>query len=334
VLRGSQHSVQSHNVGRIARVAIAVGLTLIVLWKADPGRVLAVARNASTSWILLAVALVLVDRALMAYRWLVLLRALDPAVRPPFRAVMRVFFVSTFVGTFLPSIGGDLVRAYSLSAYGVSGAQAAASVLMDRVLGVASLVLVGVAGMIAGGRLLAPTAAVVALVAAFGVCAVVGTVVFGTSAGDRLAAYVPGERLRRLVRRMVEAARRYARHPADLSNVLAGSIAVQVLRIVQAWCLGVALGIHAGIVVYFAAIPLILLVMLLPVTINGLGTSQLAFVWFFSQVGVAEAPAFALSVLFVALGIVGNLPGALLYATGGGKGAIPVERHTHMPAPE
>jgi hypothetical protein len=56
--------------------------------------------------------------------------------------------------------------------------------------------------------------------------------------------------------------------------------------------------------------------MLLPITVNGIGTSQAAFVWFFARAGVDAAPAFALSVLFVALGVVGNLPGAVLYATG------------------
>ena len=61
--------------------------------------------------------------------------------------------------------------------------------------------------------------------------------------------------------------------------------------------------------------------MLVPVTVNGLGTSQVAFVWFFGQVGVAAPEAFALSVLFVALGIVGNLPGGVLYALGRRAGA-------------
>ena len=56
--------------------------------------------------------------------------------------------------------------------------------------------------------------------------------------------------------------------------------------------------------------------MLLPVTMNGLGTGQLAFVWMFRLAGVGAAEAFALSVLFAGLGIVGNLPGALLYAVG------------------
>jgi hypothetical protein len=56
--------------------------------------------------------------------------------------------------------------------------------------------------------------------------------------------------------------------------------------------------------------------MLLPISVNGLGTSQVAFVGLFARVGVAQGPAFALSVLFLALGVIGNLPGGLLYAFG------------------
>ncbi|MGH9329398.1 MAG: lysylphosphatidylglycerol synthase domain-containing protein, partial [Vicinamibacterales bacterium] len=105
---------------------------------------------------------------------------------------------------------------------------------------------------------------------------------------------------------------------ASLVNVTLGSIGVQVLRIGQAYCLGMSLGIAAPLSVYFALIPIVLLVMLVPVTIYGLGTSQLAFVWLFGTAGVAEPQAFALSVLFVALGAVGNLPGGLIYALGRG----------------
>jgi hypothetical protein len=57
-----------------------------------------------------------------------------------------------------------------------------------------------------------------------------------------------------------------------------------------------------------------------------------AFVWAFAQVGVDPAKAFALSVLFIALGVVGNLPGGILYVTrrgepvasdGGNRGLLP-----------
>jgi hypothetical protein len=76
----------------------------------------------------------------------------------------------------------------------------------------------------------------------------------------------------------VAATRAYSRFHGELANVLAGSVGVQILRVIQAYCLGRALGVDASLAVYFAFIPLILLVMLLPVTINGLGTSQVAFV--------------------------------------------------------
>ena len=98
------------------------------------------ARGADWRFIVLACVLVFIDRVLMAYRWLTLLAPLHPDTRPPFGAVMRMFFVSTFLGTFLPaSVGGDAVRAYGLSREGVGGVDAVASVLMDRLLGVVSI---------------------------------------------------------------------------------------------------------------------------------------------------------------------------------------------------
>src|SRR5439155_13714138 len=123
----------------LARLLVAAGLTAYILYKSDPAAVLAAASGADWRPIAVAVVLVLVDRALMAYRWVVLLRTIDPADRPPLGAVMRIFFVSTFVGTFLPaSIGGDAVRAYSVTKLNVPGGDAVASVFMDRMRGVAS----------------------------------------------------------------------------------------------------------------------------------------------------------------------------------------------------
>jgi len=54
----------------------------------------------------------------------------------------HIFFVSSFVGNFLPSIGGDVYRAYQLARLGVRSGEAAASVLMDRIVGVLSMVIV------------------------------------------------------------------------------------------------------------------------------------------------------------------------------------------------
>ncbi|PYR01881.1 MAG: hypothetical protein DMF97_06330, partial [Acidobacteria bacterium] len=94
----------------VSRFIVAGGLTAYILWKIHPRAVLAAGAGADWRPIGIAILLVLVDRALMAYRWVVLLCTVEPASRPPLADVMRIFFVSTFVGTFLPaSVGGDAV---------------------------------------------------------------------------------------------------------------------------------------------------------------------------------------------------------------------------------
>src|SRR5437870_3820295 len=136
--------------GRIIRIAVAAGLTAYILWKSHPRAVAAAAAGADWRPMAIAVLLVLVDRSLMAYRWLVLLCIIDPAERPPFAAVMRIFFVSTFLGTFLPaSVGGDAVRAYSIAKLNVRPGDAVASVFMDRMLGLASILVMALIGLVA-----------------------------------------------------------------------------------------------------------------------------------------------------------------------------------------
>ena len=125
---------------RAVRLVVAAGLTGYLLWISHPEQIGRATAGAAPSWLLAACALVLVDRTLMAWRWIALLRPLTADAPPRLADVIRVFFVSTFVGTFLPaSVGGDAVRAFSLSRHNVPAAPAVASVVMDRALGVVSI---------------------------------------------------------------------------------------------------------------------------------------------------------------------------------------------------
>ncbi|MGE3956257.1 MAG: YbhN family protein [Vicinamibacterales bacterium] len=308
------------SLGRILRPLVAILLTGYILWQADPSAVLRAAGDADWRWLAASAALVIVDRSLMAYRWITLLSPVDSGSRPPVTELLHIFFVSTFLGTFLPaSVGGDLVRAYSLARLQVARGQALASVLMDRMLGVMSIVIVAVIGIVAAGRrdLVSVQGVYLSLIVATGLCAAIMAVVFSERAAElarRLGEAVPVRKVAALAAEVTGATRAYATHHLQLVNVLAGSVAVQLLRIAQAYCLGLALGMTASASAYLAFIPMILLVMLLPVTINGIGTSQVAFVWFFARAGTPAPEAFALSVLFLGLGVLGNLPGGLLYA--------------------
>ena len=294
------------------RLVVAGVITAYVIRAANPSTVAAALGGVSGPWLAGASLLVLIDRSFMAYRWLALI---DPAERPPFLRVLRIFFESSFVGSFLPgSVGGDAARAWSLSRDGVSGSRSLASVLMDRLLGVIAIVasaMIGVA-LVPEARQSAGVVWAVAI-GAIG-CAFAVGVVF-SDALDRLARgmLAPLGNTGAALARLLDALRQYRLRPRPLLSVLGASAAVQVLRVAQAWMLGRGLGLTVPFDTYLAYIPVILLVMLLPVTISGLGTGNAAFVWLFGRAGVSSADAFALSVLFLALGLLGNLPGAILY---------------------
>jgi uncharacterized protein (TIRG00374 family) len=262
----------------------------------------------------LAVLLLLAaDRAVMIWRWIILLRATGQQIAT--KSAAWIYLVSSFVGGFLPAgLGADVARAYSLSQRTSETSAAAASVAVDRLLGLLSIVLVGTSGIVVGGRWTSGSRDIWAFVLAATLVAFALTV--GLWA-DRWIAMLPtrwtataiGRRLLRLASALSE----YRGHRAALMNVAGLSVAVQMLRIVQAWLLGVGIGLVVPFSYYLIFMPVGLIALMLPISISGFGAPQGIIVWMLRPAGVPDADAFALSTLIVLSGIVANLPGAWLY---------------------
>ncbi len=209
------------------------------------------------------------------------------------------------------------MRAWQLARDGVPGPESVASVLMDRLLGVASILLSAAVGLALAPDILHSQGVWWVLGVTAAGCLAALALVFSTRIDDlarRLLACLPLGAVRGKGEALLDALGAYRRYHGVLALVLLASVGVQFLRVGQAWLLGQSLGMHAPFISYVAFIPFIVLVMQVPVTINGLGTSQLVFQWCFARVGVPQAEAFALSVLFLALGVVGSLPGGVMYA--------------------
>jgi uncharacterized protein (TIRG00374 family) len=261
----------------------------------------------------------------MAVRWLWLLGPIDRDRLPPLRVIMRVFFVSTFIGTFLPSgLGNDAVRTWQLAAEGVPTSQALASVLIDRVLGLVSILIASTIGLILYPSLIHNpwVAGIFALTAAGSLVAL--SLVYSESSArlaKRLCRVFPIHGVAARIERLIDALLAYRRHHGSVTAVLVASVGVQFLRVAQGWLLGLSLGLTAPFLQYVAFIPVIVLVMQLSPTINGVGASQWGFEKLFGLGGTAASPAIALSILFLALGFVGIVPGAVLFASRRGGSA-------------
>ena len=260
-------------------------------------------------WYLAAVlALVALDRVVMIARWVLLLRASRAQITTSSAA--RIFLISSFVGSFLPAgVGGDAARAYGLSRATDAGDEAIASVVVDRLLGVLSLVAMAVVGLVAWTP---ATAAEWRFLVAVGVVAMV---CLGAFWADRLLVWSPARDYsgRGLLHSVVLAISRYRGYGHVLAHVMAWSLIVQLLRIAQAYLLGLGLGLNVPFRYYLLFMPIGLLMLLLPVSISGFGLPQGVIVWLLRPMNVPDERSFALSTLIVLTGLAGNLPGLVLW---------------------
>jgi len=264
-------------------------------------------------YLMAVLGMVALDRTVMIWRWVLLLQATD--TRVSVGGAARIFLVSSFVGSFLPAgIGGDAARTYALSRHTSRGSDALASVAVDRLLGIVSIALMGAFGGMLWARRVDPVLqrwlVGLALIAALGsVASLWLDVAIRWLLPARWHVSGFGPRLLRLT----DAVAQYRRQPAVLGNVLALSLAVQVLRIVQAWALGLGLGIDVPFGYYLVFMPIGLLMLLLPISVSGFGLPQGVIVWLLRPQGVPDSLSFALATLIILTGLFGNLPGAWLY---------------------
>src|SRR5687768_4952852 len=127
------------------KIAVSLGLLALLLSRVDVGRLWAAARQASSAWLLGALALYGLMVCASSWRWGVLLAAQN--VRLPFRALTSSFLVANFFNNFLPSnIGGDVVRITDTAGPAGSRTLATTVVLLDRGLGLMGLVLIAALG--------------------------------------------------------------------------------------------------------------------------------------------------------------------------------------------
>ena len=262
--------------------------------------------------ILIVLVLLAVDRVVTIWRWVILVRATGQQVT--LKSAAWIHMVSSFVGTMTPGgIGGDAARAYTLTQRTSQGSDAVASIAMDRVLGLFSLVLVGLIGVLLWGHQTGTPAAGLALLAVLGGLGCVALLWVDWFVGMLVPVRLRATRIGTKVVRLAGAISQYRDQQGALAAVLSLSMFVQILRIAQAYALGTGIGIAIPVTYYLVFMPLGLITLLLPISLGGFGLPQLSFVLLLEAQGVPRPDALALSTLIILSGLAATLPGALLY---------------------
>jgi uncharacterized protein (TIRG00374 family) len=310
---------------RIAGTLVLTSLcTAYLVWKIDVAESVRILGDADVGLFLAAAAIMLITVLPMAWRWQRLLAA--RAIDDRFGWLTRAYLVSYTAGQILPTaLGGDAVRIVETARrQGGRTGDVAASVLLERALGgAATLALAAIGFLLAIGRY--DVGAYLWLELAFVVAtAFLAVIVFSRRARPLLRRTVPLLRrlwLERPIRAAYEGIHAYRAHAHLLLAVFALTVAIQAVRVLAIWLSGEAVGVDLSPRPYYVMGPLLFLVMLVPFTINGLAVREAFFVSFLGDLHVDADTAFAAGFLFLLVTLGLALPGGLILAWEGLRGA-------------
>lgn len=303
-------------IGLLVRLGTSVALLAgIVWWLGGVGKVAAIVGRISVSLAALVVIVVMLDRALMTFKWLGLLRA--KGIHARFVPAMKLYCASTIWGMFLPAtVGADAIRAVGMSRFGINANEVVASIVLERMIGFLCVLLLGLCSLIllfASGLFesrftilwWAALAMIVSMILALAVS-------FSERVFDvvhhRLLGRFRDNRIVGKIRKFHEIYRTYSSNKRSLVKFASLTIAEQALTIVLVWLIAMALKIHVGVLCFAVAVPLTLLISRVPIGIEGLGTFEAAFVFFLSLAGISAADALAIAFSGRILEILGWLP--------------------------
>jgi uncharacterized protein (TIRG00374 family) len=316
---------------------LAIGLALLVFLYTqleDPAALWQQIVQADKRLLLLGAACYASAVGLSALKWGVLLRA--AGIQVALGRLLGYQWLAEFFNSFLPAqVGGDVMRGWAVATDTRRAADAAASVLIDRFIGLSIFMLAAAAGSSAmlvwgrpNGQPFAPEQHVLVQLIALGSGAITltlaGLLVALLSRRlkewvERILLRLPGLRLAAPVWHKIAAAFNvYRRQSAALLWTALGSAAIVVLTSINIWL--IARAVQPGSITLLEVLtinPIIVFVALvIPLSPGGLGVRQGAFAATFLLMGAGDELGFAVGLLQQAIAYLVSLPGGYLWVRG------------------
>ena len=293
--------------GMLLRIAGTVALMALTLRNLDWPRLLELFETVDWRWWGAGLGLGLVVQCLAAIRWAVLARPIG--FREPITVFIRRFFEGQFFSLCLPtSIGGDVVKAYRLSATTRGRVLAGCTVLADRLAGLSALGVIAITALISNQASLSLLPAL--LVGAGLLVAVLLPARLIVGNLDALAKFLPSNPA---VQGVVAGLLPYQQRPGLILSAVIWSLFVQMGGALVVDAVGKSIGTDLPVSFWFAAVPLVALAMVLPISISGVGIREGGLAVLLAPYGVPPEKAVAIGLLWFLVTIVSGLVGGVMF---------------------
>lgn len=264
---------------------LALGLLLVLIREEGDGELFSALRRVSFGYFLFAVLALFVSRLFAVMRWHVLLKSAGLDIS--FLRSSMLTFTGNFSSNFLPTtIGGDVARLAGAMQLGYDRAICLASLVVDR--------LIGMAGM--------GLALPLGLVPVFSLDG-------GLSRSIAISAFF--QKGKDFIKRTLESLSIWLKKPGTLTASLLSTLGNQAFIYLSIYLLLQGIDHHVDYWLVAGMYTLTYFVTLIPISINGLGVQELSMTFLLIQLGgLTSSESATIALLTRILFIIASLPGA------------------------
>lgn len=303
----------SPRTSRILRIGVSAVLLVLVLSFANWGQVWHVLSHVEPKWIAVTLALAMLDRLCTNQRWKVLLDA--RGVHVGFLRLFRVQLGANFLGSFLPSsIGVDAIRMTTLCRAGESPPAVIAATLVDRISLALATMFLGAAMLLLFAQSFVPPVVTHAVIIATAAVLVMGAFCLRKSVRSWVRLKVlprAPQRFRQTLHEIADAALTYRHEYRAQAEVMLFTLLTFAIRIFFVQAEAFAVGLHPEIWKLMMVLPILWIIVMLPITIGGIGVQDAGYVALMAFIGIPAPLAVSMSLIEHVTTRLASLPGML-----------------------
>ena len=287
-------------------------LALIFRFAADLRSTVKEIRAAKIGWLMVAIIVAIAGELLTAFKWKLLLNYVGEHL--PLKHAIKASFVGMFYNNLLPgSVGGDIARALHIASHVGGKARAAASAFMQRNSGMGGLLLVAnfaswiwFSQVSIGKSISSPfnkpafwfAAASVGYISINCILMLNSLYLLIWQRGVRLIDRQGNRpRLLKILNLLHKLHLEVQMYRSYWTISLAISIATQLIDCTMVFMLAQAIGLSIPYFMFLIVVPLVTLAAMTPITFNGIGLREMAYVLLFSGTVLSNEKLVGLSLL-------------------------------------
>jgi len=306
----------------IIRFVVTSCLLWYVISKINIQESIEILVNANAIYLLAVLGVAISINVIYSRMWKIVLAA--QGIDIPLLRLLALYYVGLFFNNFMPSsFGGDIMKIYQLSRYTKKGFDSSMSVLVTRFISLYALLLIATIALMWSGWNIGFLDAIVLAATSFlsiiGVLIFFGTRLLGPM--DQILARSGNGRLRAILEQVYGSMCLLKHHKVAIIIAIIHASICHILIIFAYYLLSLSLEFSIPLYYFFLFIPLIRLLVMMPISINGFGLREGAFVALFAQVGLSTSAAVSLSLIGRFMGILISLIGGVYYLFGSGAEA-------------